>query len=498
MEPFITPSYYQKYTGAVDEYTLSTLMIADTGAGGGLTQLEAHYDTFITEQDIAEIAGAGINWVRVPIAFWAIETWAGEPFLARTSWKYFLRFLGWARKYGLRVCLDLHAVPGSQNGYNHSGMLNVVNFMRGNMGLANAQRTLDYIRVLTEFITQPEYQDLIPIFGIVNEPTAGTAALSNFYLEAHNLIRNITGLGAGHGPYIAMHSAFNGAGDWVGFLKGADRMILDEHPYFAFGGVNTSPVNTTGTTGQPGGTWPALACNIFGQPTEDARTSFGVMIAGEFSAAPNDCGLFMVGVNVVSANPQCPEYDDWANYSDAMKAGLLNMVLATMDALGDWFFWTWKIGPDQSGNISSPLWSYKLGLANGWIPTDPRTAQGKCASFGVSIDRFSGDFLPWQTGSVPSSIPAASSVAYPWPPATMTSADVSVSLLPTYTNTGPVITMPVPTTFTSAPSRVTSGFDGWFDQADTAGGVVTVKGCTYPNEYSPTFAVVPTAACTGT
>ena len=63
--------------------------------------------------------------------------------------------------------------------------------------------------------------------------------------------------------YIAMHAAFNGAGDWAGFL-------LDEHPYFAFVGVNTSPVNTTGATGQPGGTWPALACNTFGHPTEDA------------------------------------------------------------------------------------------------------------------------------------------------------------------------------------------------------------------------------------
>ena len=68
-----------------------------------------------------------------------------------------------------------------------------------------------------------------------------------------------------------------------------------------------------------------------------------MIIAGEFSAAPNDCGLFMVGVGVVSTHPQCPEYDDWPNYSDTMKAGLLNMVLATMDALGDWFFWTWKV-----------------------------------------------------------------------------------------------------------------------------------------------------------
>jgi len=70
----------------VDEWTLSTLMAADT-ANGGINQIEDHYKTFITEQDLAEIAGAGLNWIRLPIPFWAIETWAGEPFLAKVSWK---------------------------------------------------------------------------------------------------------------------------------------------------------------------------------------------------------------------------------------------------------------------------------------------------------------------------------------------------------------------------------------------------------------------------
>ena len=46
LEPFITPALYQKYTGATDEWTLSTLMAADT-ASGGLSQLETHYQTFI-------------------------------------------------------------------------------------------------------------------------------------------------------------------------------------------------------------------------------------------------------------------------------------------------------------------------------------------------------------------------------------------------------------------------------------------------------------------
>jgi glucan 1,3-beta-glucosidase len=44
-----------------------------------------------------------------------------------------------------------------------------INFMSGIMGIANAQRTLDYIRFITEFISQPEYQNLIPVFSIVNE-----------------------------------------------------------------------------------------------------------------------------------------------------------------------------------------------------------------------------------------------------------------------------------------------------------------------------------------
>ena len=62
------------------------------------------------------MAGAGLNWIRLPIPWWAIEVWPGEPFLPRTSWKYILRAFQWARKYGIRIAIDLHCAPGSQNG----------------------------------------------------------------------------------------------------------------------------------------------------------------------------------------------------------------------------------------------------------------------------------------------------------------------------------------------------------------------------------------------
>lgn len=84
--------------------------------------------------------------------------------------RYFLKAIKWARKYGLRINLDLHALPGSQNGWNHSGRLGTVGMLNGPMGYANAQRSLDIIRVLAEFISQPQYKDVVTMFGITNEP----------------------------------------------------------------------------------------------------------------------------------------------------------------------------------------------------------------------------------------------------------------------------------------------------------------------------------------
>lgn len=233
-EPFIVPGLYEKYANgtagtAVDEYTLSLNM------GSNLTAaMTEHYDTFITERDFAEIAAAGLNWIRLPMAHWAMSTSAEEPFLERVSWTYVLKAIQWARKYGIRLNLDLHTVPGSQNGWNHSGRLGQINFMGGPMGLANAQRALDYIRTLTQFIVQPEYAPVIQMFGFINEPNAnalGKSAVGSFYREAYNMIRSIGGIGEGNGPMLSIHDGFLGIKQWYDFMPGADRMSLDQHTY---------------------------------------------------------------------------------------------------------------------------------------------------------------------------------------------------------------------------------------------------------------------------
>ncbi|PSS05560.1 hypothetical protein PHLCEN_2v3730 [Hermanssonia centrifuga] len=520
LEPFITPSLFQAYPGSVDEWTLST-QIALANANGSnsqnLTQvMENHYSTFITEQDIAQIAGAGLSWIRMPIPFWAIETWAdvgqdtpggpavAEPFLAKVCWTYILKVLQWARKYGLRVELDLHTVPGSQNGYNHSGKLGQINWLNGVMGVANAERTLDYIRAITEFISQPEYVDLIPMFGIVNEAlltTIGKDQLSSFYLQAYNTIRGITGIGQGNGPYMVIHDGFTGLAQWANFMPGSDRIALDTHPYFAFdGAANSAPIAAPATGGDGtmlGGPWPLQACNAWGPDQNNSRSNFGVTIAGEFSNGFNDCGLYVRGVGTPPMySGDCTPFMNSGDWNDTMKGGIMNFALASMDTLEDWFFWTWKIGNDSvTGTVQAPLWSYQLGLENGWIPTDPRKAAGVCASLSGQTAPFVGTFSAWQTGGSGAGTiaPTATTDFAQFPPTTIAGVPAGqVPLLPTYTQTKAPVTLPPPT-FTA--SVTASIGNGWVDASDTAQMNTAVAGCTYPDAWNAIASPVPTAAC---
>jgi glucan 1,3-beta-glucosidase len=142
--------------------------------------------------------------------------------------------------------------------------------------------------------------------------------------------------------------------------------------------------------------------------------------------------------------------------------------------------------------VESPLWSYQLGLQGGWIPKDPRTAVGKCQALGVAQSPWAGTYSAWQTGGAGAgTIAAAVSASYPWPPVTLSGlGGAAYADLPTYTPTGTIETLP--------PAQLTpqaSEGNGWYDAQDTAGLMVTVSGCTYPNAWDSAGAVAPTARC---
>lgn len=56
--------------------------------------MTAHYETFITERDFADIAAAGMNWIRLPVPFWIVETVETEPYLEGVAWNYMIQAFG--------------------------------------------------------------------------------------------------------------------------------------------------------------------------------------------------------------------------------------------------------------------------------------------------------------------------------------------------------------------------------------------------------------------
>jgi aryl-phospho-beta-D-glucosidase BglC (GH1 family) len=505
LEPFISPALYQQYlsnpTPPVDEWTLSQAMAADTAGGGLQKQLETHYSTFITEEDFAQIAGAGLNFVRIPLPYWAIEVRGDEPFLPNVAWTYFLKAVKWARKYGLRINLDFHALPGSQNGWNHSGKLGTVNVLSGPMGLANAQRSLDYIRIIAEFISQPEYQNVIAIFGITNEPQGpviGQENLQRYYMQAYSNVREASGVGKGKGPFVSFHEGFLGLPKWADYLPNADRLAVDTHPYLCFGGQSAATMDTYANT----------PCTTWGAQINTSMSAFGMTTAGEWSNAVTDCGLWVNGVGLGTryegnytgdtspAVGSCEPWTNWQAYDATTKKNIQIFAEASMDALQNWFFWTWKIGNSSvSGTVEAPAWSYQLGLQEGWMPTDPRTANGACNN----QNPWAGPLAPWQTGGAGAGqIPASISASFTWPPTLISNAGAA-TLLPSYTPTGTVPTLPAPTfspTGTASKSVINAG-DGWQNPSDTAGAMVAISSCSYLDPWIGPDAQPPSPLCSG-
>jgi glucan 1,3-beta-glucosidase len=252
--------------------------------------------------------------------------------------------------------------------------------------------------------------------------------------------------------------------------------------------------------------------------------SFGLSVAGEFSNAVTDCGLWLNGVDLgtryegsYAGNPpkigDCTIWTDWTKYDDGMKSDIKNFALASMDALQvaihvfsssvysdkifqDYFFWTWKIGNSTvSGKVECPAWSYQLGLEQGWMPVDPRKAAGTCGN----SSPWQPPLKPWQTGGAGAgNIPATVSDAFPWPPATLSNAG-AVSLLPSYTQTNPIPTLPAPTLTPPSGSTATptvNAGNGWNNPSDTAGIAAEISGCSYLDPWvDPT--VAPPPPCSG-
>lgn len=254
IEPFITPSLFNSYKSnqaVVDEWTLTKQL----GPSQAAQVIEKHYSRFITESDFKAIQEAGFDHVRIPYSYWAVTTYPGDPYVPKISWRYLLRGIEYARKYGLRVNLDMHALPGSQNGWNHSGKQGQIGWLNGTDGALNAKRSLELHTQLSTFFAQPRYKNVITIYGLVNEPKMTELEISavvDWTTSATAVVRK-----SGMKQKVAFGDGFLGLTKWQGQLQGVEGLVLDAHEYVIFDKAliafnHTAKINyaCTGWTGQ--------------------------------------------------------------------------------------------------------------------------------------------------------------------------------------------------------------------------------------------------------
>ncbi len=84
--------------------------------GGWLSQYgdkgHEHFQSFITEKDIAQIASWGLDHVRLPVDYPVIESDDAPGAPLEAGYAYIDNCLEWCAKHGLSVVLDIHEAPG--------------------------------------------------------------------------------------------------------------------------------------------------------------------------------------------------------------------------------------------------------------------------------------------------------------------------------------------------------------------------------------------------
>lgn len=108
-------------TGVSDQFEFEGILRERFGADEAARLMDVYRENWITERDMARIAGFGMNVVRLPMNYRMFEDDARPMRLRPDAWKWLDRAIGMAEKHGLYTILDMHGVQGGQSVYDHTG-----------------------------------------------------------------------------------------------------------------------------------------------------------------------------------------------------------------------------------------------------------------------------------------------------------------------------------------------------------------------------------------
>ncbi|KAI5055558.1 hypothetical protein GOP47_0029079 [Adiantum capillus-veneris] len=154
---------------------------------------EKHRDSFITAADFQYLSSIGINGVRIPVGYWiAKDPDPPNPFVAG-SLKALDNAFSWAESHKIKIIIDLHAAPGSQNGQEHSATIDGVSEWARGIDASSKKSYIDLTLEAIDFLAS-RYSHRSGLYGIelLNEPTAGVVPidiLKSYYKRGYDIVR---------------------------------------------------------------------------------------------------------------------------------------------------------------------------------------------------------------------------------------------------------------------------------------------------------------------
>eukprot|EP00253_Pinus_taeda_P000728 PITA_00728 len=191
--------------------------------------LNEHRSTFITEDDFVFMSKNGISAVRIPVGWWiASDPKPPAPFVGG-SLACLDKAFSWAQNHDIKVIIDLHAAPGSQNGYEHSGTRD------GFIEWSESQENIDKSLSVIDFLAA-RYAAHPALLGIelLNEPRSPAVSLNNvtdYYSRGYDIVRKYSS-----SAYVIMCNRIGSADPKELFQmnNGLSRTVVDVHYYNLF------------------------------------------------------------------------------------------------------------------------------------------------------------------------------------------------------------------------------------------------------------------------
>lgn len=312
-------------------------------------RLRMHRDYFIQERDFHHIKTLGMNMVRIPVPHYIFGD--KKPYIGCIEYldKAFL----WAEKYGLKILVDLHTVPNSQNGFDNGGLTGIVKW---HLKQENINTTLEVLEALAV-----RYANQESLYGIelLNEPISEkmweftkhryvakdlndakgsfyvpTEVLKDFYIKGYECIRKH----CDERIAVVLHDGFR-LEEWESFMPKAQykNVVFDTHLYLGFyeGDMKSQTMED----------YKKLVEETFSKRLEQA-SKYHDVIVGEWCIA--------------NKYPALTQIDDSPKREIYQKIG--EMQLQAWEKCQGWIYWSYKL--HTSGRND---WDFCRAVDEGWL-----------------------------------------------------------------------------------------------------------------------------------